>query len=472
MLPRGHPLLRRFSDVSILEKMIIFHLFIAIVFAVANCNPMKRQSAYSDLAAMGRRSKQQRRSSHSETLISNDNNSKISASAANTMPCMSITSDPENKRKWIRECRDYYLANRQFEAARRLDAEYGLDDPIFADNLMYLMNAESMGRIRYEISKKEVYPPPRNGGFGIRSLRESDAKLLIGAIEQGDIVYLRQLLEFGVDPNPLYSNADMVKVAKDKERIDMVQLLIKYGGFSPNGDMMTGRVSLFQSTYNQDYEEVQRLIDSGVPATVSLFESTTLEVAISKRDLKMVKILMEGGFNLKANKMRSLHSALSNLEILLYLWPELMHQDQVDNLFQAACLKSHDTKILDFLLEKGANLDGNPEVDKFTPLMYSMVNYREIERKLVFGNSEIFDYLISIGASTDARNREGLTPVMVAAALGQFEFYKKLIEGGVDLGAMANDGRSLRDIVESLAREKVTGWNHEEALALLSTESS
>jgi ankyrin repeat protein len=58
------------------------------------------------------------------------------------------------------------------------------------------------------------------------------------------------------------------------------------------------------------------------------------------------------------------------------------------------------------------------------------------------GRKEIAEFLIANGADVDARKRNGVTPLHVAAARGHGEIVKLLISGGANVNARTNDGET------------------------------
>ncbi|EAX87669.1 sex-determining protein, putative [Trichomonas vaginalis G3] len=58
------------------------------------------------------------------------------------------------------------------------------------------------------------------------------------------------------------------------------------------------------------------------------------------------------------------------------------------------------------------------------------------------GHLEVVEYLISIGANKEAKNKDGYTPLICASENGRLEVVKYLISAGADKEAKNNDGET------------------------------
>ena len=69
------------------------------------------------------------------------------------------------------------------------------------------------------------------------------------------------------------------------------------------------------------------------------------------------------------------------------------------------------------------------------------------------GHMEIAEYLINNGASVNFQNKEGLTPLMVAAEKNNFYVFKLLIDKKADTSKSDYTGRTIKEIAEN-SRDK------------------
>ena len=83
------------------------------------------------------------------------------------------------------------------------------------------------------------------------------------------------------------------------------------------------------------------------------------------------------------------------------------------------------------LLKKGANLEAKDK-DGLTALMVAVYN----------GHLEVVKYLAECGADLEAKDEEGYTALMTASEYGQLEVVKYLVELGADLEAKDEDGQT------------------------------
>lgn len=94
---------------------------------------------------------------------------------------------------------------------------------------------------------------------------------------------------------------------------------------------------------------------------------------------------------------------------------------------------------LPILIKAGGNID----IRKGRPLLEAIINRTKQDKALA---------LIEVGANVNVADRDGVTAVMHAAAMGRGKVYDALVKAGADLYAVDKTGRSLaRQIAESMA---------------------
>ncbi len=184
-----------------------------------------------------------------------------------------------------------------------------------------------------------------------------------------------------------------------------------------------GRV--LRAVHGGNQDDVRALAARGesldVPApTLGL---TPLCVAVIRRDLPMVKLLLELGAD----------PDLGDDNGLFPLGQAIVHRASVE--------------VMAAIVEAGARIDAVNE-DRFGVLHAAA----ELDR------GELVPWLVEHGAALEARTRHGHTPLHVACALGHLSAARALLAAGADPDATAPDGTT---------REIAAKQGHPEAVALL-----
>uniref|UniRef100_A0A1I7TCN0 ANK_REP_REGION domain-containing protein n=1 Tax=Caenorhabditis tropicalis TaxID=1561998 RepID=A0A1I7TCN0_9PELO len=65
-----------------------------------------------------------------------------------------------------------------------------------------------------------------------------------------------------------------------------------------------------------------------------------------------------------------------------------------------------------------------------------------------YGQTAVMEYLISIGADVQAKDKYGITPLLSAVWEGHYDAVKLLLQHGADRSIIAPDGTSLIDCSE------------------------
>ncbi|MDP3542635.1 MAG: ankyrin repeat domain-containing protein [Elusimicrobiota bacterium] len=92
--------------------------------------------------------------------------------------------------------------------------------------------------------------------------------------------------------------------------------------------------------------------------------------------------------------------------------------------------RNGDMKTVVLLLDEGVDLEARNPGDAWTPLMWAAVR----------NHTPLVTHLISRGARLEARDRKGLTAIMVAARWGSGDGVAALLDGGANIGATDDIG--------------------------------
>ncbi len=104
--------------------------------------------------------------------------------------------------------------------------------------------------------------------------------------------------------------------------------------------------------------------------------------------------------------------------------------------------------VIAWLVEKGAEVDAVDGMNR-TALMFASTG----------PFTKAVELLIDAGANVNATdNEENWTPVMMAAAEGQLEVVKLLVEKGADLAMVDVDGESSFDFAQSKGHQEVAAY--------------
>lgn len=256
---------------------------------------------------------------------------------------------------------------------------------------------------------------------------------------------------------------DMDKLDKEQKKYEkkfdsMVGLMVKYGA-DPNarvGSIEEAREYAKQDAYSTDketdsYKRIDQYVSSNVLHLAHLYKNVYAFKALLKHGAnpRLLNLLPEP---LTSEDKSLEYRQLPPLELALSRIPTT----RTDYLILEALL-DHDKSLVNFADYKGITpiiyvlhlpiinhaamiemlvkeYDADIEQTSFdsrTPLHYAINRSREG-----------FNKLIELGANVNVSNKEGITPLMDAIALGDMQSAKTLIEKGADLNLQNNKGVS------------------------------
>ncbi|RYG73078.1 ankyrin repeat domain-containing protein, partial [bacterium] len=315
----------------------------------------------------------------------------------------------------------------------------------------------------------------------IESLEEDTLLLAFEALQKDDIAALRLLLQ--KDPtlaNSRGSNGNtLLNLAASFRRLDACQLLIETGanvnlgnnyGWTPvHQAAMSGNLSLLEKLLSAggDLTLIARG-EGGTPLVQALFwgkdemADAIAERNITPRNLRVAAGLgrldlldacfdSEGKLTAEAKASREFYRPHGEFPE----WaPSDNTQEILDESFTYACRNGR-TKVLQFLLDRGANIEGNPY--QGTGLIWAAcMNQLDTVRWLVEHGADI-NHQTTFGGR---QHGIGITPLHLAAQNGELEKVRFLVELGADT-----------DLPDHLYDSTPTGWaeffDHRETAAYL-----
>jgi ankyrin repeat protein len=161
---------------------------------------------------------------------------------------------------------------------------------------------------------------------------------------------------------------------------------------------------LFKSCAKGDADKVKDLIVSGANVNATEAEGETpLMYASAEGQVQVIDILIDRGANIHAKSING-QTALGR-----------------------AALFGH-SSVVEKLLFRGAEIDEQMN-DRGTPLMYA-------------ANVTTAKILLKYKANVNAKDQNGITPLIGAASNGKIEIVKVLIEAGANIDARDNNGKT------------------------------
>ena len=249
---------------------------------------------------------------------------------------------------------------------------------------------------------------------------------LHAAVRSNNIRCVQLLLDAGADVNidiPFRDKLDyrsyeyysVISLASQHGYTDIVELLLKRGAnVNETNGMRTG---LYEASANGHYDTMELLIKAGADVNAECYDNSPIEtallVAVRNGFCKGVDLLIRSGADV--NKIQKY--GMSPLAEASCCYPG------------SEVPRSHHVKCLELLIEAG--VDVNTKFHDDSALCIATAN----------GFSEGIDLLIQKGADVNHYSRQRhVTPLMMAATLGQIGCTRALLEAGADVNFLNSEG--------------------------------
>ncbi|ASJ22277.1 ankyrin repeat domain-containing protein [Brachyspira hampsonii] len=315
------------------------------------------------------------------------------------------------------------------------------------------------------------------------------SSLIPDAIEENNIEMVKYLISIGQDVNAqIFADGDWInspmKVAAQNGNIEIAKLLIDKGANLNSSDDY-----IYNAIDYGNYDIAKLLIDNDV---FNLNTNTTREEAIElakkKKYYEMEKLLSSEDSN-NIDGYDELMNAVSKgdmkaLEKLIKDDTDLNKQyDNITPLGLAAA--RNDKEMVKFLAEKGADINLEDGYG-YTPLMKAIDYYNVGLAKNIIdlrpdlnaicsatgdtpltylvnankygGGADLCYYMIKNGADINKKNKEGNTPLMIAAASYSYGIVGVLANMGADYNIKNKEGQTAIDIAS--ARNDKSALHH------------
>jgi len=212
----------------------------------------------------------------------------------------------------------------------------------------------------------------------------------------------------------LAGNARLIKslLGKEKERPDIFETVAKAS--------LTGKLSLIRQVLLAHPEMVNARHKS---LGGECDESTPLHYAVMKKDIAIVRLLLDYGADVNAR------NTLGHTPLHI-----------------ATCIG--EKYAMELLIGKGASLEAPDRAKRETPLHYAVAR----------GDAQIIELLLERGAYINAQNKDGETPLHIACKQGREDIATLLLAAGAEAGIADDHGNTpLRWAMEQ-EMDVVTTW--------------
>jgi ankyrin repeat protein len=269
------------------------------------------------------------------------------------------------------------------------------------------------------------------------------------ALESGHAHIAKYLIEQGADINlkdkdkasPLHNAAYLGK-------LEIVDLLLKKGATSLNEGNFRGQTPLHFACEGGHPEVAARLLDAGADIEArDMIGRTPLMTTAMSRNMEVVKVLLKRGADINATAKRGPATYTTLTVAAMYGFDDL-----VDLLIDKGAVISKDT------LETTLGLavqGGHPRLFGYVRKNgLDLASLKEKDPGLVFpaaagGSAEIIKTLIDHGFALDQKDKDGWTPLHVAAVEGNIKMLEFLIGEGLDKDARNMKGETAYHVARA-----------------------
>jgi ankyrin repeat protein len=220
-----------------------------------------------------------------------------------------------------------------------------------------------------------------------------------------------------------------------KGDIGAVRILLANGSDLEAKDE-SGATPLLIAVYNRQLEIVKLLLDKGADISASnKYEETALIEAARSWDPEMLKVLLSGNPDIKEKNAALLEAAQGGPAVIQMEDSPAMPDGRTEQTARVV-QESPDVANVRLLLDSGASVEARDEEGE-TPL----------SRAASHGQTETFKFLLERGAKVNVRDKQGMTPLIAAACAcavatmnSTYDIMKILLQKGANVNARTRDG--------------------------------
>ena len=272
------------------------------------------------------------------------------------------------------------------------------------------------------------------------------------AAQNGNIEIAKLLIDEGANLN---SSDDYIYNAIDYGNYDIAKLLIDNDVFNLNTN--TTREQAIELAKKQKYYEIEKLLSSEDSNNIAGYDE--LMNAVSKGDMKALEKLIKDDTDLNKQYDNitpiNLAAARNDKEMVKFLaekGADINLEDGYGYTPLIIAIKYRNIGLAKNIIDLKPDLNAICSATGDTPLTY-LVNANKYG-----GGADLCYYMIKNGADINKKNKEGNTPLMIAAASYNYGIVGVLVNMGADYNIKNKEGKTAIDIAS--ARDDTSALHH------------